>query len=97
MRVDRSVKRGIFFFFCLTHIFSVNVQELACSASYSINKTLIPNKKTNEITKRKTLSLVGRNTMPMHHKRCQINQVWKTKVIKNNSQQVKKSLEARRR
>ena len=38
-----SVKLRIFLF-CLTHIFSVNIQELAYSASYGINKMLIPNK-----------------------------------------------------
>jgi len=32
-----------FFVFCLNHIFAVKVQELACSASYGINETLIPN------------------------------------------------------
>ena len=34
---DVSKARDVFFF-CLTHIFSVNVQELACSSSYGINK-----------------------------------------------------------
>ena len=43
-------------FVYLTHIFSVNVQELACSASHVINETLIPNKQTNEISERKIIS-----------------------------------------
>ena len=31
-----------FFFFFLYHVFLVKVQELACSASYGVKKTLIP-------------------------------------------------------
>ena len=38
-----------FFYFFLYHVFIVMVQELAYSASYGVNKTLISsNQKTNE-------------------------------------------------
>ena len=38
-----------FFFFFIYHVFIVKVQELACSASYGVKKTLISiNQKTNE-------------------------------------------------
>ena len=37
-----------FFFFFLYHVFIVTVQELACSASYSVKKTLI-SKQNNKV------------------------------------------------
>jgi len=38
-----------FYFYFLYHVFIVTVQELACSASYGVNKTSISNnQKTNE-------------------------------------------------
>jgi len=43
----RKVLDFLFFcilFFCLTYIFTVKVQELACSTSYGINELLIANK-----------------------------------------------------
>jgi len=40
------------FLFILYHVFIVTAQELACSASYGVNKTSISkNQKTNEIIK----------------------------------------------
>ena len=39
--------KWFFFFFFLYHVFVVKVQELACSASYGVNKTILlaPGKK----------------------------------------------------
>ena len=37
-----------FFFFFLYHVFIVTVQELACSASYGVKKTLI-SKQNNKV------------------------------------------------
>ena len=36
LNYSKTGGRFFFFFFCLTHILSVNVQELACSASVTI-------------------------------------------------------------
>ena len=79
------------FFFCLTHIFSVNVQEVACNATYGINKTLILNKQTNKITARKILSPGQKHNA--HAPQAVSNQPHReTKVIANNSQQVRKGI-----
>ena len=38
----RGIDYFLFYFFYLNHILIVKVQEVACSVSYGINKTLIP-------------------------------------------------------
>ena len=80
-----------YIFFCLTHIFSVNVQELACSASYCINGTIIPNKQTKEITEPKILS-PGRKQDAGAPQAVSNEPSIENKSHQNNSQQVKKSL-----
>ena len=54
-------------FFFLYHVFIVTVQELACSASYGVNKTLISNnQKTNEKYKIISNSCQVLDTSPTH-------------------------------
>jgi len=56
-----------FFFFFLNHVFIVKVQELACSASYGVKKTLISiNQKTNENYKIISKSCQVLDTSPTH-------------------------------
>ena len=88
---EREVPFCFCFVFCLTHIFSVNVQELACSTSSGINQTLIPNKQTKEITEHKILSSGQKHNA--HAPEAVSNQPRKeTKVIANNSTQVRKGI-----
>ena len=89
-----SVKLRILF--CLTHIFSVNVQELACSASYDRNETLIPNKQTYEITDQNILS-PGRKHIA-HAPKAVSNQTSKeTKVIKTTLNKCRQARSAYRK
>jgi len=68
----RVLPLGQFFFFFiflffLNHVFIVEVQELACSASYGVKKTLISiNQKTNENYKIISKSCQVRDTSPTH-------------------------------
>jgi len=56
-----------FFFFFSNHVFIVKVQELACSASYGVKKTLISiNQKTNENYKIISQSCQVLDTSPTH-------------------------------
>jgi len=57
----------LFLLFFLNHVFVVKVQELACSASYGIKKTLISiNQKTNENYKIISKSCQVLDTSPTH-------------------------------
>ena len=66
----RGLSLGRFFFFSfffLYHVFIVKVQELACSASYGVKKTLISiNQKTNENYKIISKSCQVLDTSPTH-------------------------------
>jgi len=56
-----------FLFFFLNHVFIVKEQELACSASYRVKKTLISiNQKTNENYKIISKSCQVLDTSPTH-------------------------------
>ena len=56
-----------FFLFFLNHVFIVKVQELACSASNGVKKTLISiNQKTNENYKIISKSCQVLDTSPTH-------------------------------
>jgi len=57
---------GSFFFFFLSHIFVVKVQEIAWSASYGENKTQNP-KRTNKRNIRNTTLHLGSVTVPGPH------------------------------
>ena len=55
------------FFLFLYHVFIVKVQELACSASYGVKKTIISiNQKTNENYKIISKSCQVLDTLPSH-------------------------------
>ena len=53
-KVCATLRRFLIFIFILYHVFIVMVQELACSASYGVKKTLISkqNNKMKPITDR---------------------------------------------
>jgi len=58
---------GFFSFFFFNHVFIVKVQELACSASYGVKKTLISiNQKTKENYKIISKSCQVLDTSPTH-------------------------------
>jgi len=59
-----SVKLEIFLF-CLTKVFSVKVQELACSAGYGINKMLLQTNNTKEISMHQQKNYLAPHVSPL--------------------------------